>query len=294
MSSYSLNIAGYTILFTAADPSLTLQPGEPQLSFLTTQPHHLVINVSRGKPFLPRSATPVFRAPYVEERETERKVISNTFWTVYTTGKNIILKTILPLMEPAGTAILTLTPGAKSWDLTIESNNKTLNPLSYPLDGLILYYLAALNGDLFIHGAGVYFGSRGYLFTGRSGYGKTTIANLFKEAGGEVVHDDRLIIRQSGEQYRIYNTPVYNNEVSSFAPLDSIFLISHGTDNISVRVSKAEALALVMSNCIQHNWSVKLIGNLTGALHKLVNEVEVNRLSFAPTSDVVRYISDNG
>ena len=201
MSSYSLHIAGYTILFTAADPTLTLQPGEPQLSFLTEQPEYqLVINVSRGKPMMPRGATPVFSAPYVEETETERKVISNTFWTVYTADKKIILTTILPLSESARSAILTIRPGEKSWDLTIDSDSKILNPLSYPLDGLILYYLTALNGDILIHGSGVYFGSKGYLFSGRSGFGKTTMANLFKEAGGEVVHDDRLIIRKSGNQ----------------------------------------------------------------------------------------------
>lgn len=295
MSSYSLHIAGYTILFTAADPTLTLKPAEPQLSFLTEQPHHhLVISVSRGKYAMPLQATPVFSAPFVEETESERRVVSNTFWTVYTADDKIILTTTLPLTESARSATLIIRPGEKSWDLTIDSDSKTLNPLSYPLDGLILYYLTALNGDIFIHGSGVYFGSKGYLFSGRSGYGKTTIANLFKEAGGEVVHDDRIIIRQSGSQYRIYNTPVYDNEVSRFAPLDSIYLISHGTDNFSLKVNKAEALALVMSNCIQHNWSVDLIGNLTGALHKLVNEVEVKRLSFTPTSDVVRYISGNG
>lgn len=294
MSSYSLNIAGYNILFTAADPTLTLQPEEAQNSFLTTaREHHLVINVTRGKPSMPRNATPVFTAPLVEEEGGLRKVVSNTFWTVYTAESRIILRTTLPLNDLHRYAILTIYPEKNVWKLTIDSDANTINPFSYPLDGLIIYYLTALKGDILIHASGLFYGSRGYIFAGRSGCGKTTIARIFNDAGAEVIHDDRLIIRSADKGYRIFNTPVYNNEVSRSAPLDSIYLISHGKENISISADRAEALALVMSNCIQHNWSVRLIGNLTGALLDLVNHIPVKRLAFTPSADVIRYISDD-
>ncbi|MCA1758074.1 MAG: hypothetical protein LC649_11520 [Bacteroidales bacterium] len=292
MRSYSLKIGGYYILFTATDPSLTLQPEEPQISFLTSKPDpNLVINVTRGKPEMPRKATPVFSAPEVEEIAGVRKEISPYFWTVYSAGKKIIIRTTLPLSNHLRSAILTIRPEKNVWDLAIDCDSESVNPLSYPLDGLIIYYLTALNGDILIHASGVFYGSKGYLFSGRSGCGKSTIAEIFDKAGAEVVHDDRLIIRRTDNRYMIYNTPVYNNEVSRSAPLDSIYLISHGTDNISIPVAKAEALALIMSNCIQHNWSVQLIGNMTGALHRLVSTIPVKRLAFTPSSDVIRYIS---
>lgn len=294
MSSYSLNIAGYNILFTAADPTINLQPEEAQNFFLTTtQEHHLVISVTRGKPSMPRRATPVFSAPLVEEEGGLRKVVSKTFWTVYTAGSKIIVRTTLPLDDLLRNAILTIHPDKNGWELTIDSDTKTINPFSYPLDGLIIYYLTALKGDILIHASGLVFGSRGYIFAGRSGCGKTTIARIFNDAGAEVIHDDRLIIRRTGSGYRIFNTPVYNDEVSRSAPLDSIYLISHGKENISIPANRAEAIALVMSNCIQHNWSVRLIGNLTGALLNLVNTIPVKRLAFTPSADVIRYISDD-
>jgi hypothetical protein len=240
---------------------------------------------------MPGSRTPVFSAPQVEEAGGERTVISDTFWTVYTAGKKIILQTTLPQDNHLRSALLTINPEKNVWELTIDSDITTINPFSYPLDGLIIYYLMALKGDILIHASGVFFGSKGYLFSGRSGSGKTTIARIFNNAGGEVIHDDRLIIRRTDSGYRIFNTPVYNNEVSRSAPLDSIYLISHGKENISIPAGKAEAIALVMSNCIQHNWSVHLIGNLTGALLNLVNRIPVKKLAFTPSADVIRYIS---
>lgn len=296
MRSYILKIAGYNIMFSAVPEKLKLRPSPSQLSFITPEKEYdLVINVSTGTTSADDLAMPVFRAPYVEEINGVATRKSDKFWTVYTHGDYFLVSTTLPLSDSDNEALLTIRPEEKSWDLVIDTNAEVVNPFSYPLDGLILYYITAIKGDILIHGSGVEYNGRGYLFSGQSGKGKTTIARIFMDAGARVIHDDRLVIRQmpNGEFY-IFNTPVYENEESRYTRLDAIYLIDHGDENISVNQGRSESLAAVMANCIQHNWNRTLIGNLTGALLRLVTSLPVKKLLFVPGSDVIDYIEGDG
>lgn len=293
MRSYTLKIAGYNILFAAAGEGIALSPSPSQRSFITHEnSFDLVINISRGSAVPDTIVTEVFRAPYVEEINGVMVKKGDKFWTVSTHGDYILVNSTLPLSETQHEALLTIRPGEKSWDMVIDSEQAVLNPFCYPMDGLILYYLAALNGDIFIHGSAVEYQGRGYLFSGRSGTGKTTIARLFRDGGARIIHDDRLIIRRMPDgTYFIYNTPVYENEESRSCRLNALYLIEHGIENNSVNQGYSESLSGIMANCIQHNWSSSLIGNLTGALLHLVNNIPVKRLLFVPDASVTDYIT---
>lgn len=293
MRSYTLKIASYNIRFLGVAEKPALLPSASQSTFITTEPDYdLIINVSTGSATPHNEATRVFSAPYVEEINGTPVKVSDRFWTVYSHGDYILINTTLPLSGSDKEALLTVRPGEKSWDLVIDTESDRVNPFSYPLDGLILYYLSALNGDIFIHGSAVEHGGKGYLFSGMSGRGKSTIARLFSESGAKVIHDDRLIIRKdTGGGYKVYNTPVYEDEVSSETRLTEIFLIEHGAENQLLEEGLTTALAGVMSNCIQHNWNTAHIGILTGALLQLVTDIPVKKLKFVPDSSVIDYLT---
>ncbi len=112
-----------------------------------------------------------------------------------------------------------------------------INPLPYPLDGLILYFLTSLKGDIMIHGSGVICDGKGWVFTGKSGSGKTTMAGIFDHGGDRVVHDDRLILVREGAGWRMHSTPVYRNDEPRSAEVDHLWIISHGKSNISAPLS---------------------------------------------------------
>ncbi|HUS85977.1 MAG TPA: hypothetical protein VMW76_01960 [Bacteroidales bacterium] len=294
MNHYSLNIAGYTILFNALIRGVTLAPSPSQLSFIyDEEDYDLVINVRRSKVKMPHGTRTVFRAPYVEEINGVPAKKKDKFWTVLQYGDYILIRTSFPMNDQYHEALVFVRPGEKSWDLVIDTPVSGINPFIYPLDGLILYYLTALNGDIFIHGSGVKYNNRGYLFTGSSGKGKSTMARLFSEAGAEVIHDDRLIIRKRGNKYLMYNTPVYPDEQSSSAELAAVYLIEHCKENISLTLTHTEAIAGLMSNCIQHHWSPEHIGTLTGAIFNLVTGLSVRSLKFAPDQSVVTFIEND-
>jgi hypothetical protein len=292
MSSYAIKIASYIIRFIDTNSAVKLVPSQSQKSFLTNETESdLIINVDIGNTDLPGDAIQVFSAPYVEEINGVEVKVSDRFWRVYTHGENILVNTTMPLSESAESALLTIRGDSNMWDLVINSTSSSIDPFTYPLDGLILYYLTALRGDIFIHGSAVEYGGRGFLFTGKSGRGKTTIAGIFRDAGAVVIHDDRVIIRSFPENvFKIYNTPIYDNEISREVVLSKIYLIEHGPENEALNQGRSESLALIMANSIQHNWNRTLIGNLTGSLHKLVTHLPVKRLKFVPDSTVIDYI----
>lgn len=291
MRSYTLNIADYNILLQAKGDNLSLVPSPPQESFISnTRDYDIALNISRANVKIFEGAEIVFRAPYVEEINGVAVKKNDKFWTVYKHGDYILVHTSMPLSESINEALLIIRPGEKAWDIIIDSNVDNINPIEYPLDGLLIYYLTALKGDIFIHGSGVQYQGKGYLFSGPSGKGKTTIARIFNEKGAGVVHDDRLIIRKKEESFILYNTPVYNNEKNNSCVLNAIYLIEHSDKNRMEVPDNVESLTSVMSNCIQHHWNSALIGTLTGAIMDLCEHVDIRKLGFVPDESVINFI----
>jgi len=173
---------------------------------------------------------------------------------------------------------------------TIAEAPITVNPLPYPLDGLLFYFLFSRAGDIMIHGSGVSCQGRGWLFTGRSGSGKTTLARIFDRAGDSVIHDDRLVLCRSEDGWMMHNTPVYRNDEPRSAPLDHLWIIRHGSANVSEPVTGAEAVAMILANSIQQNWDRVAAARLAAAADDLVSSVRVSRLSFLPDGTIREYL----
>jgi len=173
---------------------------------------------------------------------------------------------------------------------TIAEAPITVNPLPYPLDGLLFYFLFSRTGDIMIHGSGVSCQGRGWLFTGRSGSGKTTLARIFDRAGDSVIHDDRLVLCRSEDGWMMHNTPVYRNDEPRSAPLDHLWIIRHGSANVSEPVTGAEAVAMILANSIQQNWDRVAAARLAAAADDLVSSVRVSRLSFLPDGTIREYL----
>ena len=310
MKEYTLTVAGYRIRFVSASGGPDLVPAERFHRNISEEGlNDLLIRVHSGKPEKPSDMKRVFHAPLIEEIDGLPVHKLENFWSVYSHGSGLMLKTVFPRMSGGGhpesdapdaepgnelTGMLAYSLDAKEWDLYVEGEATEFDPFEYPLDGLILYYLTVMHGDIFIHGSAVEYNGRGYLFTGVSGAGKTTMASLWEKEGATVIHDDRLIIRKIDDKFVMFNTPVYNNEEPRSTPLSAIYLIDHGTQNELLPMRGAMALSRIMSNCIQHNWSTDLIGKLTGSLYELTQKVPIAAYWFLPDNTAVKYIRSHG
>jgi hypothetical protein len=294
MRNYILNIAGYCIGFDAGDSGPELIPSERFLRNICTKTEtDLLISVHSGRFTLPHGAGRVFHAPFVEEVNGIMIRNKANFWSIWKHRSDLFIRTIFPLSTAEKNAVLKFSLTTSKWDLWIDGGDKDTDPFEYPLDGLILYYLTVIHGDIMIHASGVNNQGRGFLFSGISGKGKSTMAELWDKTGARVVHDDRLIVRKKGTGYIMYNTPVYNNDEPHESPLNKIFIIEHGMENKLIPVKGAQAVSLVMANCIQHNWGHDLIARLLGSVSIMCGSVPVAKLSFRPDRTIIDHILEN-
>ena len=284
-----LVIAGKRIRLQS-DEGISLRPDERFAAFTNAEGSDpdLTIEVKPGRASIPAGAAKVFNAPLLEDAPGGPQQSGEPFWEVAADEKATYV--MVTLKEPVRFPVLIIPRGKMPWQLFADETGIEINPLPYPVDGLILYFLTSLKGDIMIHGSGVICDGRGWIFTGKSGSGKTTMAKIFDSSGDRVVHDDRLILVKEGAGWMMHSTPVYRNDEPRSAEVDHLWIISHGKSNISTPLSGAEAAGLILANCIQQNWDREASAQLMASVTDLAATVKVSRLSFLPDSRVRDYI----
>jgi len=176
---------------------------------------------------------------------------------------------------------------------TLPDSDGRFDVMKYPLGPILIYYLIAKNNAILIHASGVFDGCKGRLFTGFSGSGKSTMADLWKLAGNRVINDDRLVIRRVRDKYIMYNTPMYYPDEPKSASLHAIHFICHGCNNMIRLVTGAQAVSNVMAFCIQNNYDASLIRNNVGFIVGMAGQVPVYKTYFVPYQSAVTYISEH-
>lgn len=291
MRSFKLKIAGYIIGFEASADGPDLAVSHKFLRNLDDDSNIDVhIKIHSGTFQLPVHAERVFHAPFVEEKDGILIQNNPNFWSVWKENSTLYIKTIFPLSHTAKNAVLKFSLDKMEWDLWMETDSAIIDPFEYPLDGLILYYLTVINDDIMIHASGVNYSGKGFLFSGVSGKGKSTMSGLWDNFGGKVIHDDRLIIRKNGERYVMFNTPVYDNDDPADSPLNRIFIIEHGDENRLTQLKESSAVSQVMANCIQHTWDTAIISRLSQSISEMCKIIPTFRLSFKPEISVIEQI----
>ena len=294
MRNYNLKIAGYNIGFEASADGPELKPSAKFLRNIHNNGGSDILIRVHSEPFiLPKGAERVFRAPYVEEINGVRFNNETNFWSVWKYKSELFIWTIFPLSSTEKNAVLKFSLTSMEWDLWIYGSRDETDPLEYPLDGLILYYITVINGDIMIHASGINNTGNGYIFSGISGKGKSTMAGLWENSGARVIHDDRLILRNTGNGYKMYNTPVYNNDEPRESILSKIFIIEHGPENKLIPLKGANAVTQVMANCIQHNWGPDIIARLLGSISIMCGTIPTYKLIFKPDRSIIDLILEN-
>ena len=284
-----LIIAGKRIRIKS-DDGVNLRPDERFTAFIAgagDEPD-LVIEVKQEKALIPSEAVKVFDARLIEETPEGPGKTGEAFWEVDAGGDFTYVR--VSLKNPVRYPLLIIPGGNRIWQLYTDEAGTDADPLPYPLDGLILYFLTSRSGGIMVHGSGVICNGRGWVFTGRSGSGKTTIAGIFDQNGDRVVHDDRLILIKEGGRWMMHSTPVYRNDEPRSSGVDHLWIIGHGRSNISEPLSGAEAAGLTLANCIQQNWDSDAAARLAAAVADLASSVKVSRLQFLPDSSVRDYL----
>jgi hypothetical protein len=212
-------------------------------------------------------------------------------WEIFDAAEGILIHVYSPEAPYALQQVCAVSENYSSWHVWSNPNaDNLLDPLAYPLGPLIMYHLTLIEDVIMIHASGVAMNGNGSIFTGVSGKGKTTMARLWFEAGADVLNDDRLIIRKEKDGYSVHNTPMFYEDKPRSAPLSTIHIIRHASNNIAERLTGAESVAAVAANCIQHGYRSESIAKHLAFLEKLVLEVPVYEVGFLPDSSIVQYL----
>ena len=107
--------------------------------------------------------------------------------------------------------------------------------------------------DTFVfHGSCIAVDGQGYLFTAKSGTGKSTHTQLWREMLGDkavMVNDDKPLLRVTDNGVIAYGTP-YNGKhrlgCNIAVPLRAICILERAPENSIVRITKSEAYAMLL------------------------------------------------
>lgn len=139
-------------------------------------------------------------------------------------------------------------------------------------------------GGVMLHAAGIVRNQLGYIFTGYSGAGKTTVCKLSKEF--LVLNDDMLILSPTESGWQISATPFTNpTQVcpgSGSAPLHKILYLvqdkTHHLGDVSITQAVAELLTHIPVISNSHEHTSALMNRCVDIIHK----TEVKKLHFLP------------
>ena len=147
----------------------------------------------------------------------------------------------------------------------------------------IVYSFALIEAHgLVIHAASLVRNGRAFLFCGRSGSGKTTIARLSQHA--TLLSDELSIVRITDHRVRCYGTPFWGDLARAgedrAAPLVGIYFLHHGSRHAIEAVRPKRALERLLPNVLFFAKEVDMTAQVLSIAADLVEAVPCFDLTF--------------
>lgn len=161
-------------------------------------------------------------------------------------------------------------------------------------EGFDFFGLLNRLNSVVLHASYIRYGERGILFSGPSGMGKSTQANLwlqYREA--QVINGDRTLIRKDEGKFKVHGicyagTSGICENVS--VPLETIIILRKATRNKIRKMGGKEAFCELLPQCAYYKENGKEMAVLTATLAELINKVPVYLLECTPDKKAVEML----
>ena len=160
----------------------------------------------------------------------------------------------------------------------------------FPSDQVLLARLLADRQACYMHSSGITVDGKGLLFVGHSEAGKSTMMKLLR-GHGEILCDDRVIVRRWPEGFRIHGTWSHGElpDVSpASAPLRAILFLEKASTNELIPITDrrerlGEALSYIIKPLVTADWWEKTLDLAA----KIADEVPAYRVRFDKSGGIV-------
>lgn len=137
---------------------------------------------------------------------------------------------------------------------------------------------------ILFHGSVIAVDGEGFLFTAKSGTGKSTHTRLWRELFGEravMINDDKPLLRITSDLVIAYGTP-YNGKhrlsTNTSAPLRGLCVLTRGKTNSIVHISKSEAYSVLIQQTYRPR-DVMMMHKTMALIDRLAENTKLYRLS---------------
>lgn len=147
-----------------------------------------------------------------------------------------------------------------------------------------------------LHGSLVEYNGNGVVFTGYSGIGKTTQAQLWeKYLGADIINGDKVFIRDFDEGVYAYGLPWKGSSpycLNKKAPLKAVIVLRQAKENKIRRLTEMECMEYFMPHIFLPHWDEKCMYWALDTFDKILEKVPVWLLECRPDEEAVKLARD--
>ena len=218
-------------------------------------------------------------------------------WALFRSDNKYVLQNNPLGSDSSPDIFIVLNSNFKSGDIFLDydPSYKTdlSNPLGWPLNQILMIFLLSLGRGILFHACGIDDGGNGVLFLGNSGHGKSTMGKLWLENQCSVINDDRIVVREKGDQFWMYGTP-WHGDLAEWSlnelPIRKIFFLNPGGKNNAIRKNGAEAVSMLIARSFPPFWDQKSMTYTMNLCHRLVDNIPCHELSFEPDERIIDFV----
>jgi hypothetical protein len=178
------------------------------------------------------------------------------------------------------------------WDSETGRGQVRQSANPYSLDGalrILHTLLLARRKGFLLHAASAMRNGRAFVFFGRSGAGKTTIASL-APTDATLLTDEVSYVRREAEIYLAYGTP-FTGELAKIgenvsAPIAAVYHLVQAPENRVALMTPADAVGALLESVLFFAEDAELVKLVFESVCDLVGRVPVYRLEFVPNKTV--------
>ena len=183
--------------------------------------------------------------------------------------------------------------GKDSPEIQGWSKEQLYDEVEYMLAGSLFYRALTEQAGMLIHSSALVAEGRAWLFSGRSGVGKSTHTGLWQQHFGDAVYilnDDKPAVRLVEGSFYAYGTPwsgKTNLNVNRKVPLGGIVFLAQAQENRICRMEPTEAFPALFEQTVR-NLSGEQMADFFVTADQLLQEIPVWRLECSISQEAVK------